>query len=219
MVKYARPVGTGRTRNKDKTNLCVPLSGSVYDQQLSKATKPHCSETCWLLKKRFFNKRLQRSLRKRPMDEGQQQDNGRQEHLKMSFTASRTPRWAKVFLVSLGRAQKIQQSKDTLLDDMEDHHHSSSEELMTMNVEDHHHSSSDKLMTMDVEDHHHSSSEEPMTMDVEDHHHSSSEELMTMDVEDHHHSSSEEPMTMDVEDHHHSSSEELMTYECGSLVD
>ena len=112
------------------------------------------------------------------MDEGQQQDNGRQEHLKMSFTASRAPQWPKVFLVSLGRAQKIEQNKDTLLDDMEDHH-SSSEEPMTMDVEDHHHSSSEEPMTMDVEDHHHSSSEELMTMDVEDHHHSSSEELMT----------------------------------------
>ena len=97
------------------------------------------------------------------MDEGQQQDNGRQEHLKMSFTASRAPQWPKVFLVSLGRAQKIEQNKDTLLDDMEDHHHSSSEEPMTMDVEDHHHSSSEEPMTMDVEDHHHSSSEEPMT--------------------------------------------------------
>ena len=59
---------------------------------------------------RFYYKRLQRRLRnadQRPKDEGQQQDIGRQEHLKMSFTASRAPQWAKVFLVSLGRAQLL----------------------------------------------------------------------------------------------------------------
>eukprot|EP00731_Ephydatia_muelleri_P003900 Em0002g76a len=86
------------------------MQGNAYDQQLLKATKPHCSEISWLLKTRFYYKRLQRRLRKadqRPMDEGQQQDNGRQKHMKISFTASHAPQWAKVFLASLGRAQLL----------------------------------------------------------------------------------------------------------------
>ena len=87
-----------------------PMQGNAYDQQLLKATKPHSSEISWLLKTRFYYKRLQRSLRKadqRPMDEGQQQDFGRQEHMKISFTAPHAPQWAKVFLASLGRAQLL----------------------------------------------------------------------------------------------------------------
>eukprot|EP00731_Ephydatia_muelleri_P003922 Em0002g98a len=40
-----------------------------------------------------------------PMDEGQQEENGCQEHMKMAFTLSRVPQCEKVLLVSLGRMQ------------------------------------------------------------------------------------------------------------------
>ena len=40
-----------------------------------------------------------------PMDEGQQEENGCQEHMKMAFTLSHVPQCEKVLLVSLGRMQ------------------------------------------------------------------------------------------------------------------
>ena len=95
--------GNLRVNGCDSRHACIsprisPKQGSAYDQ---KATKPHCSEIRWLLKQEFYYKRLQRRLRnadQRPKDEGQQQDIGRQEHMKISFTASHAPQWAKVFL-------------------------------------------------------------------------------------------------------------------------